>query len=387
MKKKIFGFFTLTIFLLFGSCNVNNRQEAEIESTSEILVEQATVSISHATGFKVQYANDYKIVVLNNPWQGSNKAITYVLRHITTAINDSIAHLGEEIIIPLESIVCNSTSHLILLEVLGLENKLKGFAQTKYVYSDKINALIDFGKVTEVGIDAKMNVEKILEINPDAVMAFNAGQEDKQLTKLKELGIGVLMNADYMEKSLLGRAEWLKYVALFFDKEKEANEYFDQLMIRYDSLIHLVQTTDKPTVMSGTVYGSTWFMPAGKNYNAKLISDAGGQYMWHDDKGTGWLNLDFEVVYEKAAKAGYWIGAADFKSLVDLESVDARYADFEAFKNGNIYSYTARINAAGANDYFESGNVNPDFILADHIKILHPELLPDYELYYYKRLE
>ncbi len=78
---------------------------------------------------------------------------------------------------------------------------------------------------------------------------------------------------------------------------------------------------------------------------------------------------------------------ADFKSLDQMKDVDARYADFKAFKNKKVYTYTARVNEAGANDYFESGNVKPDLILADHIKILHPKLLPNYKLYYYKKLE
>lgn len=383
--NKILCCIFLLLYLLTACNSIKKEQSISKKDTPFSAFEKA--KITHATGFTVQYSNDYKIIRLLNLWQGSSKSIIYVLRHNSTSINDSIVQLGKEIIIPLKSIVCNSTSHLVLLEALGLENTLKGFAQTKYIYSEKINTLVDYGQVQEVGINAKMNVEKILEINPDAVIAFNAGQENKQLTKLKKLDINVIINADYMEKSLLGRAEWLKFIALFFDKEKEANEYFNQLTTRYDSLLIITKTIDKPTVLSGIVYGDTWFMPAGKNYNAKLINDAGGQYMWQDDSGVGWLNLDFEVVYDKAAKVDYWIGVADFKSLADLKNADARYADFDAFKKGNVYTYTARVNVAGANDYFESGNINPDLILADHIKILHSELLPDYELTYYRKLK
>lgn len=367
------------------ACNpIQKKEPIENSSKTENL---GPIKVEYAVGFVVRYSEGYKIIELPNPWQGSRSPLTYVLRNMETPKVDSISDLGHEIIIPLESIICNSTSHLSLLEVLGLETKLKGFAQTKYVYSTQINQLIDSGLVAEVGIEAQMNVEQILDINPDAVMAFSTGQENKQLNKLKELGLNVIMNADYMESTLLGRAEWLKFIALFFDKEIEANLYFDGLVNRYDSLINIVKVDKYPKVFSGTVYGSTWFMPAGQNYNAILINDAGGNYLWSDDKGTGWLNIDFEAVYEKASEAEYWIGASDFKSLKVLKSVDSRYADFNAFKWNQVYTYTNMINRKGANDYFESGNVNPDKILADHIKILHPELLPDYVLYYYKRLK
>ena len=80
-------------------------------------------------------------------------------------------------------------------------------------------------------------------------------------------------------------------------------------------------------------------------------------------------------------------GVENFKTLKELLDSDERYGEFEAFKKGNVYTYMNRVNDKGANDYFESGNVNPDRLLADHIKIMHPELLPDYELYYYLKLK
>ena len=382
--KMIYQLWICLILFAVFACNPAQKKESiENHSKAESF---GPVKVEYAVGFDVRYSEGYKIIELPNPWQGSRSPLTYVLRNAETPKIDSISDLGNEIIIPLESIICNSTSHLSLLEVLGLETKLKGFAQTKYVYSPKINQLIDSGEVVEVGIEAQMNVEQILDISPDAVMAFSTGQENKQLNKLNELGLDVIMNADYMESTLLGRAEWLKFVALFFDKEVEANLYFDGLANRYDALINIVKMEKYPRVFSGTVYGSTWFMPAGQNYNAILIKDAGGKYLWSDDNGTGWLNIDFEAVYEKASEAEYWIGASDFKSLEVLKSVDSRYADFNAFKLNQVYTYTNKINSKGANDYFESGNVNPDKILADHIKILHPELLPNYDLYYYKQL-
>lgn len=128
-------------------------------------------------------------------------------------------------------------------------------------------------------------------------------------------------------------------------------------------------------------------MPAGKNYGANVIASAGGDYLWKENEETGWLNLDFEIVFEKAWDADYWIGVSNFNSLKELKDSDERYGDFEAFKKGAVYTYMNRVNEKGANDYFESGNVNPDRLLADHIKIMHPELLPDYELYYYLKLE
>ena len=109
--------------------------------------------------------------------------------------------------------------------------------------------------------------------------------------------------------------------------------------------------------------------------------------MFENQRGSGWLNLDFEIVFSKGWDADFWIGVANFSSLEEMKGMDERYAGFEAFKNKNVFTYTARVNENGANDYFESGQMNPDRLLADHIKILHPQSLPDYELYYYKKLK
>jgi iron complex transport system substrate-binding protein len=66
---------------------------------------------------------------------------------------------------------------------------------------------------------------------------------------------------------------------------------------------------------------------------------------------------------------------------------EPRYQNFQAWKAGQIYTYTAKKGATGGLEYFELGYVRPDLILKDLIKILHPELLPEYELYFYQKLE
>ena len=71
----------------------------------------------------------------------------------------------------------------------------------------------------------------------------------------------------------------------------------------------------------------------------------------------------------------------------DLLAADARYADFAAYQNGNVWNNDARTSAMGGNDYYESAVAHPELVLADLIKIFHPELLPDYELVYYRQLK
>ncbi|UXP32147.1 ABC transporter substrate-binding protein [Reichenbachiella agarivorans] len=342
--------------------------------------------VQYAERFSIESMEGYRIITVNQPWQGNEDALTYMIYDDSIPEGEAYHHFIP-IKYPVNSLVSNSTTHLSFLEILGVEEKLKGFAQTQYIYSSKINQLLDAQHMVEIGSEGKIDVEQVLNLKADIVLAFVARGENRQLEKLQELGQTIVLTPDYMENTVLGRAEWIKFVGYLTGKEKESEAYFDQVVLAYDSLLAMVTEVNRPTVYSGTLYGGTWFMPAGNNYNGMMINDAGGNYLWSDDQGNGWLNLDFEAVYAKAHDADFWIGAANYESLADIVAADERYADFKAFKTGQVYTYTKRSTANGGNDYFESGNANPHLLLADHIKILHPELLPDYELYYYKKLE
>lgn len=377
MNKHLSFFLCL---LVLASCKDQKPSESSLTA-------QNSADIQYAERFDVKYQDGIKMITIDQPWQGSKEPIQYLL------YTDSIPskYLKDPSLVkiktPVKTIVSNLTTQLALMSELGVANRLIGFAQTQFIYSPAILESVENGTVKEVGPDGSLDIESILDLNPDIVLAFSSGTENRQLEKLKELGINVVMNAGYMETSLLGRFEWIKFLGHLTGTEARATEVFDQKVQVYDSLMQLVKDRPQPTVITGTLYGGTWYMPAGKNYGANITAAAGGDYLWKEDQSTGWLSLDFESVFERGYNADYWIGVASYTSLDQLKQADDRYAEFEAFKKGNVYSYMARVNDAGANDYFESGNVNPEKLLADHIKILHPELLPDYELYYYMKLE
>jgi iron complex transport system substrate-binding protein len=133
-------------------------------------------------------------------------------------------------------------------------------------------------------------------------------------------------------------------------------------------------------------YKGTWFVPDGTSFLAKFLHDAGASYQWATTKGTGSMGLSFESVAPVALTAEYWINCGTANSKADIEAIDRRYTDFRPFKTNGIYNFNKRTNREGSNDYWESGVVNPHLVLSDLIKILHPELLPGYQLTYYKQI-
>lgn len=356
-------------------------------STTAEADERQVLGLRYAQGFSVRYDGKRKWVDVKTPYQGATSGYSYLLLPHGEAV-PTLDPAVKVIRIPLRSIVCTSTSHLPLLEYLGEDIKLTGFPGTDYISSEKMRARVDSGKVLDLGVDKSMNLEQLANLHPDLVMGYSMTSDYGQYKKMETLGVPVVINAEYLEKHPLGRAEWIKFMALFFDKESIADSVFSSIEQQYLQTKASADTiARRPTVLSGIVYGDAWFMPGGQNYAARLLSDAGCDYLWRDDTSTGFLELDFESVYDRAHEADLWVGVGSYPTLRSLGDADHRYKNFKAFRKGDVYTYDARKGAKGGSVYLELGYLRPDIILRDLVKIAHPDLQPAYALYFHKKLE
>ncbi len=344
-------------------------------------------SLKYAEGFTVRYEGNVKFVTVNYPYPGATEGYHYIL----VPRNEEVPPHDEKsqvIRTPINTIVCTSTSHIPLLDYLGETNSLIGFPTTDYISSNIMRKRVNEGNVTDLGIEKGINIELLYSLHPDLVMGYTMSKDLGQLKKIRELGISVVINAEYLEKHPLGRAEWIKFVALFYNKERKADSIFNSIEKDYLSTLALAkQSSRKPTVMSGIVYGDAWFMPAGKNYAAQLLSDAGMDYLWNETESSGFLELSFESVFAKAKNADLWIGVGSFNSLQEMKFAESRYGLFKPFVQSQVYTYNARTGEKGGSEFLELGYLRPDLVLKDLVKIGHPELLPDYNLFFHRKLE
>jgi len=370
---------SIALFISLG-CSPSDKKFAERKGVSGTL-------LRYAKGFTVTIVENAKLVEVLHPYQGATTGFKYLLveRGQPVPNHDQDTKI---IYTPVSSIVCTSTTHIPLLDYLDESERLVGFPTLDYISSEKTRKLIDDGKVMELGVDDGMNIELIAVLKPDLVIGYTMSAEYGQFRKIEELGVPVVINAEYMEEHPLGRAEWIKFMALFFNKEAEAEKVFQMIEENYLKIKSLTENTlNKPTVLSGVVYGDTWFLPGGKNYASTLLNDAGCQYLWSADSSMGFLQLSFELVYEKAHKADLWIGVASFTTLEELSNADQRYTKFKPYQIKRVYSFNARKGAKGGSEFLELGYLRPDIILKDLVKIAHPELLPEYSLYFHKDLQ
>jgi len=346
----------------------------------------ASIDVKYAKGFSIKKDGDVTWVTVNYPYQGAKSGYQYLLVKKGQPVPEHTADV-QVVEVPVETIVCTSTTHIPHLDYLGVTDRLVGFPSTDYVSSETARARIDAGFVKDLGIDKGMNIELLYTLKPSLVMGYTMTADLGQLKKIQEMGTPVVLNGEYLERDPLGRAEWIKFTSLFFGKEKVADSVFASIEREYETTrTKLASVAQKPKVLCGTVYGDAWFMPGGENYAARLIKDAGNDYLWASDSTHGWLEISFESVYSRAKDADLWI-VGSFDTFEQLKAADQRYSLFKSFQTKQIYNYNARKGAKGGNDFLELGYMRPDIILKDLVKIGHPELLPEHELYFHKKLE
>ncbi|GAB3251114.1 ABC transporter substrate-binding protein [Larkinella harenae] len=390
LRKRLFRSCSLFLVASLWSLGGSPANAQSLPSASQKTAVSANrVTIQHARGFTIQYFKTYKLVSIISPFEKTADTLRYVLVQRGTPTPKGYA-TSQVIQIPLRRMVAMSSMHVGLAGFLGAEDLIVGLGNTKYVSSPKVIQRIESGKIQEVGHDQTLNEEQLIAMQPDLLMAMGSpnARMDRYRT-LRNAGIPVLINSEWVETTPLGRAEWVKLLAALLNKEALVNQKFAQVEREYNRLASLTRkVARKPTILSGMNSKDAWFVPDGDSYMTRFFLDAGGNYPWVNRRTTGSLPLNFEAVYPVALKADCWlnVGLMGIESKRDVLAKDARYADFKAFKTGQLYNYSKRTNKRGSNDFWESGSVNPHTVLADLIKILHPDLLPTHQLVYYKQL-
>jgi iron complex transport system substrate-binding protein len=379
MRFSFYKVLLVTILFSFIGCQKKEKKDTINDST-------ASNSIQYAKNLTIYKHQGYTVVTVKNPWPDAVKNFTYILKEKNGIVPDSLKKYNQ-ISVPLQSIVVTSTTNIPLLEMLGEEKKLIGFPHTDYISSEKTRVLINAGLVKNVGQNEKLNIEQLIELSPELIVTFGIDNNNPSIENLQKSGLKVLIQADWMEQSPLGKAEWLKLYGALFDKEKEADVLFQNIVKEYNNALALV-ADKKPTstVLYGSMYQDQWFVAKGSSWVSQFMKDAKANYLWKDLEGTGSLGLSFENILDKAKTANFWIATGSVKSLSELEKANPHYSQFDAFANKTIYTFEGKLGATGGTVFYELSPARPDLVLKDYIKIFHPELLPNYTFTFAQKL-
>lgn len=364
------------------TANIRSGGIDEYVEGADYFPEKATVL--DAENFVVSYHDHYKRVTVLEPNPGADP-VEYILVQRGAPMPDDIGD-ASVIEVPIESIFTSSTTHLPALEIIGALDRLTGVAQGDFISSEAAHARVESGEAAVFAADYSIDAEIVVASGPQVLMTSDFA--DDAYDVIRSAGTAVVHNGDWVDATALGRAEWVKFIALFFNAEADAEAWYAGVRERYEAAKALVAgVSERPTVHTGVVYGGIWYASGGRSYVAGLLADAGADYVWRDDESTGSIQTDIERQLAQAGAAEYWLhGASWWTDSAEALAEDSRYGEFRSLREGNIWNNTKAINERDGNDVFETGAARPDLVLRDLIAIFHPELLPDHEIRFYVNL-
>lgn len=382
--KKI-KFFLPVFSLLIFSCVRQNVSESDYD----ILLYKPV----HAEGFEIYGAKgkESSIIKVKRSWQGNQHSSTelFISRNAEKAPDD---FKGQVLVNEAKRIVCMSSSYIAMLDKIGELSRVVGVSGMDYVFNEYVNSNRD--RIVDVGYDGNVNYELMLSVFPDLVLLYGVNFASGMEAKLKELGIPFMYVGEYLEEDPLGKAEWVIALAEFIGKRVQAEKIYKDISNKYECVkagLGDKYKLKKPKVMLNTPYGGDWFMPSSSSYMVRLIEDAGGEYIFSENKSKASVSVDMERAYLLASDADFWLNVGSVTSIKELKIQCPKFSDIKCVINLNVYNFNKRLNFKGGNDFWESGVMNPDKILADLVSIFHPELDVSEKnlenLNYYKKLK
>ena len=353
------------------------------EPSRDYFPDKATVE--DAVNFSVTYHRSYKVVSVRDA-AGAGPVERYVLVQCgapAPALAGDLA--GAKVgTVPISSMYSASPTHLSILVDLRRLDVLTGVSQMKQLVGEEILERANSGQVREFAPLSVIDAELVVSQRPGLFMT--GGTASAPLAVIRSAGIPVVKNNDWLEPTALGRAEWLKFVALFLNEERPAQRLYGEVKTRYKNLsarATAVPDDAKPVVMTGRGTRGDFVIAGGRSYVAALIRDAGGRYVWADNAAQGSVTIDLETQLRRAANADIWINGGGWQNLGTMVKDEPRYGEFKAYRAKQVWVYERRVTPAGGNDYWSRSVSHPDVVLADLVKIFHPSLAPEHKFEWY----
>ena len=269
---------------------------------------------------------------------------------------------------PMERIICMSSTQVAALTEIGADSLIVGVSGLKYLANP---SLLNRG-CPDVGYELSLNYEKILELKPDVLITYSVSMDEPQhVTKLRTLGVPVLVIYEHYEKHPLGKAEYVRLCGALTGRQKQADEWFAGVKDRYCTLADSVKASGKGSlkVLMNVPYGEAWFVPGSENYMSRLVEDAGGTVLG-TKVGRASSVMSLEQAYDLSQSADIWMHVEGNNTREELSATHQLFPKFGPLAKGlPIYNNTLRMNSEGGNDFWESGAVRPDLILEDLVRI------------------
>ena len=321
-----------------------------------LLLFAACTAVHDAQKTSCRYAGNFDLVIAD-----SLPAVVVISPH--DGSRDTL-----EVREPMDNIVCMSTSHVACLSAIGADSVITAVSGLGYIADPDILS----HEIYDIGYESSLDYERIVSLNPDLVVTYTvSAAEPPYLTKLRALGIPVLVLHDHIENHPLARAEYMRLFGTLTGRQETADSVFDHVAERYESLTARIEGSyPARKVLINIPYGDAWYVPGSDNYMSRLIEDAGGEVLGSEDRSSSSRIISMEEAWRLSQQADIWLNPGHCSSRRELADFHPLFSSFGPLETGlPIYNNTLRMTPEGGNDFYESGAVRPDLILEDLISI------------------
>ncbi|TNE53289.1 MAG: hypothetical protein EP338_12195 [Bacteroidetes bacterium] len=357
----------LAIMLLFLSCQGNSPEQAQKQQSN----------CQYAKHFRLTSYDHYNKLEIINPDDPEEISSYLLLPRGQKAPKGNHLPIIET---PVNRAIVLSATSIGMMAKLSESTTISGVSSMEYVYDPLVKEAFKQGKIMEVPSINQLNPERVYR--QAEILLYNGfGQKPAQAQKLEQLGVHCLPIYDWREAHPLGKAEWIILFGALTDQLEAAQNYLQEIEEAYKGLIIQSKKLPKgPRLLSGSIYGDHWHMPAAESFNAELYELAGANYKAYVKPGSGSAAYNLEEVLEGWRDVPVWINP-QFKSKQEMLQSNSKYAYFKAFQDGELYCYTH-----DPNRFWEYSAIEPHHVLSDLMQIIHRGKIPEKKLYFYRKI-
>ena len=350
-------------------------------------------------GEYAEHDGEYAEVTIANPWKEGTLLHRYILVPKGEEGNKTVARLAmqrsagarcvtDTVRTPVENSAVFTSPHCQLLYELGCEQAIRGVCDLDYINIPDVKKRAasagnhgSSSAIADCGSSMAPDIERIIALKPEAILV-SPFENSGGYGKLDKLHIPLIEVADYMEASPLGRAEWMKFYGMLFEKsdvkdskagifQNKADSLFAKIEKEYQNLKAAARKLPAGlSVLTERKTGSVWYVPGGQSTIGILLKDANARYIFSEDQHSGSLAMSPEQILAKAKNIDVWafkyFGGKPLSRSQLLQEY-AGYKSLAAFGSSRIYQVdTSR------EPYFEITSFHPEVLLREFILLSHP---------------
>lgn len=361
--RRLTAFLAALLLLAFTGCAANPAQPESTSSPAQADETQADFQVESA--YPLEYAKEFTV----DECTGGTRLITIQnTRYLVVPENGTVPNgLSEDITVlqkPLENVYLVSTSAMDpILKLDALSAVTLSGTSAENWYLPEAKEAMENGEISYAGKYSAPDYERIVSANCglaiENTMIYHTPEVKEQLEKF---GIPVIVERSSYESDPLARMEWVKLYGILFDKEAEAETFFNEQVQRIRPLLGQ-DTTGKTAAFFSVTSNNLVTVRKSNDYVAKMIGMAGGEYVFSNlsDNGNNLatINLSLEEFYAGAKDADVLIYNSTIEGKIEtteqLLSKCPMLADFKAVQNGNVWCTTQSL--------FQESMELPDLIL------------------------